>query len=59
MSKLLCWFGFHKDEYMREVIFKSEYQETSNGWDKCKRCGRTTEKTGFTHIGPIKVILKK
>jgi hypothetical protein len=57
MKKLFCWLGFHKDEHQSEMVFKTDFTETFNSWEKCKWCGRETEKTGWTHFGPMKFSL--
>lgn len=59
IKQLLCLINIHDDEYKYEVVCKTKNQETGNGWWKCKRCGRETEKSGFTHFGIGKIYIKE
>lgn len=50
---ILCLIGIHKDDFKTEIVYKKEKVEIGNSWWKCKRCGRETEKGGYTSLGPI------
>jgi ribosomal protein L37AE/L43A len=56
--KLLCLIGIHKDEFKTEIVYKKKLVESGNSWWKCKRCGRVTEKSGYTSFGPIDLTIK-
>lgn len=52
--KLLCLIGIHNNEFMQETVVKTKTVRINNVWDKCKRCGKESEKEGLTTFGPIK-----
>lgn len=59
MKKILCWFGFHDDDFEDIIIEKRKSFQTGNCRFVCKVCGRATEWSGYTHFGPIKIKIKE
>lgn len=51
LEYLVCAFWGHKWERIKVPVIKTQYQDTANYQEICKRCGEITEAYGVTHLG--------